>query len=71
MMGKSDLYDCALVVHRETDKAWFVSESGDLSSAVWIPKSQAEMYEKIGDHKFWPVHQFSMPQWLAEEKELV
>lgn len=71
MSKRGELYDVQLVVHRETEKAVLVSEAGDPDDAVWLPKSQVEMYEEVGRHKFWPIHQFSMPQWLAEEKELV
>lgn len=65
------LYDVELVVHRETNAAWQVSETGDVEETIWIPKSQAEIYEKVGDHKWWPIHKFTMPEWLAKEKELI
>lgn len=71
MSKRSELYDCSLVVHHETAKAWKVSETGDEEKAVWLSKSQCERYNKIGDHKFWEIYEFSIPQWLAEEKGLV
>lgn len=70
-MSRKELYDCRLVVHRETERAYHVSEDGDPDSAVWLPKSQCERYDEVGRHKFWPIHDFSLPRWLAEEKELV
>lgn len=58
---KSDLIDCAVQLHHETPKAWLVSDDGDRTKAVWIPKSQAEFENGI----------LTMPEWLAKEKGLI
>ncbi len=70
-MGKSELYDCNLVLHHATLRAYGVSETGDPEKIVWLPKSQVERNEKTGDHKIWPIYSFTMPEWLAIEKGLV
>lgn len=60
-MSRADekLTDIALQVRRETSKAWLVTD-GDVE--VWLPKSQCELN---GDGTF------TMPEWLAIEKELI
>lgn len=35
-------------VDAETDKAWCIGQPG-LEDGVWVPKSQAEMFEAAGD----------------------
>lgn len=53
------LVDLELQLKMETDKAYLVND-GDKD--VWLPKSQVEHSEnKV----------FTMPEWLAIEKELV
>jgi hypothetical protein len=59
---KSDLHDFELIVHAETDKAYLLSDTGDDEDAKWFPKSQIE---RDGD-----TNNFTMPEWLAIEKEL-
>lgn len=70
-MSKSDMYHMSLIVHRETAAAWQVSEDGDTDNAVWLPKSQCDLIEKRGSHKFWEIWEIAIPEWLAEEKGLV
>lgn len=65
-MGNSDLTDLTLQLHVETAKAILVSDDGDPDNAVWLPKSQIEFEKKKGN-----LVEVTMPQWLAEEKELV
>jgi len=65
------LVDLTLVLHRETERAWHVSESGDPGFAVWIPKSQADCGERVGGDDMFPVYEFTMPEWLAVEKRLI
>lgn len=62
---KSDLIEVAVQLHHETEKAWLVSDDGDRTRAVWIPKSQAEIDAK-GKH-----HELTMPEWLALDKGLI
>lgn len=64
---KSDLVDIAAVRHAETDKAILVSETGEKSDAVWLPKSQVEI-ENDGHKNFITV---TMPEWLAKDKGLI
>lgn len=55
-----------LTVHFETDKAFLVSLDGNKDRSVWIPKSQLKDIEvKLGKLTC------MMPEWLAENKELV
>lgn len=61
MPKKSELHDFAAIIVHETDKAWLLA-ADDGTKKVWIPKSQGE---NNGDGTF------TIPQWLAEEKELV
>lgn len=41
----SDLIDLELRLHHQTEAAILVSDDGDRSNAVWIPKSQCEVQE--------------------------
>ena len=61
----SDLVDLAVIKHRETEKAWLVSDTGESKDGVWIPKSQAELYEGQSGSTL------TCPEWLATEKGLV
>ena len=58
---KSDLIDCAVQLHHETEKAWLVSDDGERDHAVWIPKSQAELADGV----------LTLPEWLATDKGLI
>lgn len=58
---KSDLIDCAVCLHAETEKAWLISDTGERNDAVWIPKSQAELADGV----------LTLPEWLAKEKDLI
>lgn len=64
-MTRSDITDITVHLHVETDKAVFVSDTGDKADAVWLPKSQIEI-EPDG-----ATHTVSLPEWLAIEKGLV
>jgi hypothetical protein len=55
----SNLIDVGAEVRRETDKAWLVFDG---AREVWLPKSQCERN---------PDKTFTMPEWLAVEKELI
>jgi hypothetical protein len=67
---KSNLYDLEVMVHHQTDKAWLVSNDGERKNAVWIPKSQGEMEQKLtsGLHPVWIL---TAPEPLLIEKGLV
>lgn len=62
----SDHYEVDLILHDETRNAFLVSETGHEGSAVWLPKSQVEVnYQRAN------LITLVMPEWLAEQKELV
>ena len=65
-MSKSDIIDITVHVHAKTSKAILVSEDGDSDDAVWIPLSQVEVEPIKG-----PIHELTIPEWLAIEKGLV
>lgn len=65
-MSKSDLIDITVHVHAKTSKAILVSEDGDSDNATWLPLSQVEVELIKG-----PIHEVTMPEWLAVEKGLV
>jgi hypothetical protein len=62
-----ELIDLTLQLHHETAKAFLVSDDWDEANAVWIPKSQCEQ----GPAKGKGTYEFTMPEWLAMEKELI
>jgi len=64
---KDEADDYAGTHRAESDAAWRVS--GLATGDVWLPKSQCDMdppNARIGDRAT-----FTIPNWLAEEKELV
>lgn len=63
---RSDLVDFKMRKHAETEAAVLVSDDGEESNAVWLPKSQIEI-EKEKDG-FYLV---TVPEWLAVDKGLV
>lgn len=67
---KSDLIDVTVQKHAETAKAFLVSDDGDKSKAVWIPKSQCEIEAKacVGGEDF---YELTLPEWLAKDKGLI
>jgi hypothetical protein len=54
---------------RETDKAILVTDTGDPSDAVWLPKSQIEVQEE--DPERGDTITVTLPEWLAEDKGLI
>lgn len=52
----------------DTRDAYRVSTDGDEDSAFWLPKSQAHRGRRTGRAD--PVYIFTMPQWLADDKDL-
>lgn len=44
-----------------------MSDDGDDAKAVWLPKSQCER----GDAKGQRIYEFTVPEWLAQEKGLI
>ena len=64
---KSDLVDLKVMIHSETPKAYFVSDTGDRNDAKWIPKSQCEIFEDPSTYEI----TLTIPVWLAEEKGFI
>lgn len=62
----SDLVDIAVVLKRETDKAWCVDVGG--IADVWLPKSQCELERS---RYFGQADTLTLPEWLAKEKGLI
>lgn len=61
---RSDLIDIDVVLVHKTDKAWLIRDAD--GNDIWIAKSQAELDQsKPGK---WVL---TLPQWLAEQKELI
>lgn len=65
---RSSEVEMKVFVHRETDAAWQVSDTGELKDAVWLPKSQVD---DGGDAECGKVGEFLVPEWLALEKGLI
>lgn len=61
------LVDLTLHPHAETEKALLVSENGDKSKAVWLPKTQIEFE---GNSRTGYV-EVTLPEWLAQDKGLI
>lgn len=66
-MTKSELIDLSMVMHAETEKAIRVSDDGDTTKAVWLPKSQVEVLPNSQDGTII----VTLPQWLAKDKGLI
>lgn len=58
-MSKSELFDLAAEIKGETNKAYRLFDG---TKTEWVPKSQVE---NNGDGTF------TMPLWLAKEKEFI
>lgn len=65
-MSNTDDFEVTMIIHRETEKAWLASKTGDKNDAVWLPKSQIVIIEDEEDKMT-----MSIPSWLAVEKKLV
>lgn len=61
----------ALFVHRETASAWGVSESGDDTDMIWLPKSQVTTDERpVQKNGGQLIYNFEIPDWLATKEGL-
>lgn len=64
--------DYVLVVYQETEMAFLVGHSSDeQDDAVWIPISRIEVGPVKSKHNGYDVREFTIPDWLAEKKDLV
>ena len=68
-MSKSDLVDITLIRVQEapSGKAWGFKETENSEGLVWLPKSQIEMESTKKEGIF----MVTMPEWLAQDKELI
>lgn len=62
---KSDLVDLSVIVRHTTDRAVLIDHGG--KEPCWLPLSQVE----IAPNADGKTHTLTVPQWLAEEKEMV
>lgn len=60
--------DVFMKIHVETPTAVLVSECGDKSKAVWLPKSQVTISRSKDKDDEGTI---TIPEWLAEEKEII
>ncbi len=68
-MSDPRLIDLALELRHETPAAYLVHD-GDRQ--VWLPKSMVEKEEICSSaHPRQTMFTFTMPEWLATEKELI
>lgn len=67
---RSDLVDLLLFEHHRTVAAVLVSDTGLEKDAVWLPLSQVEI-EPSPSHAQGREVTVTLPQWLAQEKELI
>jgi hypothetical protein len=69
---KSDLIDVTVQMHAETEKAVLVSDDGDKSKAIWIPKSQCEVeFDPSMKERGKGIATLTLPTWLAKERGLI
>lgn len=64
--GKSDLHDFKLIHVWDTGLAWIVKETPD-GESISLPKSLVER-EPTKDSG---IYEYTVPEWLALEKELI
>ena len=64
---KSNLIDIEVHVHHKTEKAVFISDTGDKADAEWVPLSQIEIEEDPKNS----IATVTMPEWLAKEKGFI
>lgn len=79
--ASADTIDLEMVLHYDTGKAIQVSDTGEESRAVWLPKSQIQINnnsgktipatKKDGQRTVLPVITVSIPEWLAKDKGLI
>lgn len=67
-MSEQREIEIAVMVHRESEAAWLVSDTGELTKAVWLPKSQVD---DGGTGRCGAVCEFLIPEWIAHKKGLI
>lgn len=61
------LVDLVMCLHGETEKAIQVSDDGDKTKAVWLPKSHVEFTPAPLECET----TVTMPEWLAQTRGLI
>lgn len=79
-MPKFTVIDLTVAKHHETSMAILVSETGEETKAVWLPRSKIEIEEtgktstgtlKSGQAVMLPMIIVTLPEWLAIDKALI
>lgn len=65
-MSGNDLIDLTVFLHAETELAILVSEDGEDTEEIWVPKSNCEFYVVKGN-----IIELTLPEWLAIKKGLI
>jgi hypothetical protein len=63
------LADVELTYQRQTANAFMVTDAEDRE--VWLPKSQVEVDGRADQLVHGKVYEFTMPEWMAKQKELI
>ena len=66
-MSKSGLYDVTLVFIKKLENSLMVKEFPDSEEPIFLPLSQIEYVEAKKEGYV----EVTMPEWLAQEKELI
>ncbi len=68
---EDELFEIDLFYHFETQEAIKVSEFGVEENAFWLPFSQIQIDEKKRSKSGDMIYHVSMPEWLAQKKDLI
>jgi hypothetical protein len=63
----SNMIEFVMKIHRETEKAFLLSDDGDEKKAIWLPKSQVNVLEEMADEHV----RIEVPEWLAQKQNLI
>ncbi len=73
-------YDLEVVLHHDTGRAILISETGEETTSVFLPKHLCEIHpvgkhvpaiRRSGERVILPVFTITIPEWLAAEKGLI
>jgi hypothetical protein len=68
--ARAHLLDLTMLLHHETKLAVLVSDDGDKTNAVWLPKSQIEIEKKLRKERGLFIVDVTLPERLAIDKGL-
>lgn len=69
MATQNEYWDFVFTIVRETADAYLVTDDGG-NTKHWLPKSQVEI-PRASLIEVGKTYEFSIPEWLAERKELM